>query len=97
MISDKNECQYIFKNLLSMFNKEKTMDVTSSLFVRELLQETPRCDEYGSLMDVREAYTRKIADLAGTEVDLLPRILAVKDVTASDERVALAVVNLYNS
>lgn len=92
---EKSKCQYIYRNLLSMFDDAKN-NSTSSIFIRELLDETSRCDKFSNLKDLRDAYRQKLIAINNGDDSIIDRIRNVTTVTDDDERLAIVVVNHYN-
>lgn len=100
MDTPEQKCQYIFGNLIGMFGDTST-NAPSSIFIRELLEETPQCDIFSDLSDVRESYMNKLNTLEANvneikDTTIVDRIRKVTLVTSDDEKIAIAVVNHYN-
>lgn len=98
-MSTKNKCQYRIRNLLSMF-EDSNKSIPSTIFIRQLLEETPQCDEFYDLSKVRNAYNNKLRVLDGTDDindnDIVNRIIKIKNVTLEDEKIGMVVVNHYS-
>lgn len=97
---EEKKCQNIFQNLLLMFEDPKS-NATSTVFINELLEETPRCDRFSSLSDVREAYITKLNYLEANvkevkDITIVDRIRKITPVTSDDEKLAIKTVNHYN-
>ncbi len=92
----RRRCQYVSMNLLSMLEGKSPPGSLSSTAVRELMIETPRCDQFcntkfSTTRKAYSAYMKKYGDL-GTE----ERIRELNQ-TPKDELVAASVLNHYNT
>eukprot|EP01113_Clastostelium_recurvatum_P026133 TRINITY_DN31367_c0_g1_i1.p1 TRINITY_DN31367_c0_g1~~TRINITY_DN31367_c0_g1_i1.p1 ORF type:complete len:177 (+),score=16.78 TRINITY_DN31367_c0_g1_i1:22-531(+) len=90
------KCDYVAKNLLNMFSHAPD-GTPSSVFVRELLKETARCDDHhkGRLSLVRssyESYLKKEEHQPGT----VERIKSLRT-TEDDEKLCGVTVRHYDS
>lgn len=77
--------------------EDPNRSVSSTAFIRELLEETPLCDKYSDLSDVRIAYITKLME--SQDLDNHETIVKrIKDLAPlnSDEKVAIEVVNHFN-
>lgn len=97
---EEKRCQYIFLNLLQMFESPSSNTV-STVFINELLLETPCCDKFSDLSDVREAYASKLISLEANtnevkDSNIVDRIKKITPVTPDDEKLAIKTVNHYN-
>jgi hypothetical protein len=83
---------FVYWNLALMRFEKPPESTLSSIFVRELLIESPRCDQYNkcSLKGVRDAYTGYIAKHGDKES--LSRICDLK-ANEQDEMLAMAAVS----
>jgi len=99
-MSTETKCQYIFSNLLKTLDGENDPQVSSSIFIRELLVETPRCDDISSLFDVRTAYETKLAsfdDSSELNGGIVARMKTGPGrLTSNDEEAASMVAYHYN-
>lgn len=89
----KKKCQYIFQNLLEMFEDPKS-NIISTVFINELLEETPQCDKFSSLSDVREAYIGKLNYLESNvtkvkDITIVDKIRKITPVTSNDKNLQL--------
>ncbi|KYQ96659.1 hypothetical protein DLAC_03945 [Tieghemostelium lacteum] len=90
---DCEKCQYIYKNLLSMYTK-KDNSTPASFFIREILEETPKCDKFGDLSGVRNAYENKLNSFDDKK-EIVGRIKVLKN-TIEDENAVIATAFHYN-
>lgn len=103
---DEETCQDLFKDLLAVFirarmhhqrpSKPADMDLAfpSSLFVRQLLIDTPHCDLFSDLSDMRNIYQRDILQHSRDD-KVISRIVDFKNVTEEDDKIVDKVAGHY--
>ena len=96
----EKECQYIFQNLLRMSNNHKS-NIMSTIFINELIEETPTCDTFSDLKDLREAYKNKLNSLEAStneskNTTIVDRIRTIILTNLNDEKLILKTMCHYN-
>ena len=95
---NKDKCRTVYWNLIEALEGANQADLSCSVYIRELLGQTKRCDSQCDLSLLRKQYIsfmESVDRLESPETEAVDAILAKRDSTARSETIALETVTHY--
>lgn len=100
MNTERIGCQYTFINLLRISDNSINSTAHTNL-IKQLLEDTPPCDKFSDLSDIRNTYVTKLEKLDSitnnnNNINIIDRIKNVSSITSNDQKIVLKTTKYYH-